>query len=171
MRGLNGRRLRAKRHAVDIAIKEFPNYSNKVLAELCAVHHQLAAEVRKLNPTESVGLTAPSTRIGLDGRERRLPPPPMKRAGGTVKGKNSTLPPPSQMLDWTGRPIPTFALRYCCLCDKKLRRAASPGSLELSANLRVQLQFATTRQNSPEFPPSTLRSGDSISLQVAGRRL
>ena len=67
-------------------------------------------------------------RVGLDGKERRLPPPPMRptapehRAGmpgdtagkmpaATVTGRDACAttppPPPSQVLDGTGWPIPT----------------------------------------------------------------
>ena len=95
-----------KRHAVELGVREFSDLSDKVLAEMCAVHHELVADVRKLNPTESVGLTSPPKRIGQDGRVRRLPPPPVKRPGGTVKCTGSTPPPPAQVLDGIGWPIP-----------------------------------------------------------------
>lgn len=119
-----------KRHAVELAVKEFGKFSDAALAEMCAVNRELVAEVRKINLLDSSRLTAPPTRIGLDGRERRLPPPPMVRRGtngtdatdGTHGGGNlgrdaqgnprdagatRLPPPPSQVLDATGWPIPT----------------------------------------------------------------
>jgi len=125
-----------KRHAVGMALKEFPKASNTAIAEMCLVGHELVAEIRKTQPYDSVGLRPPPTRVGLDGRERKLPPPPMVRrsephgpcANGT-EGTNATdgkgnlgrdaqgnprdagvtlpPPPPSQVLDGTGWPIPT----------------------------------------------------------------
>jgi len=124
-----------KRRAVELAVKEFGKFSDSALAEMCAVNRELVAEIRKINLLDSSRLTPPPTRIGLDGRERKLPPPPMVRRGteGT-KGTNGnrhltpalspveaervsargdarpTLPlppPPSRILDGTGWPIPT----------------------------------------------------------------
>jgi hypothetical protein len=82
-----------KRHAVELAVKEFPKASNVAIAEMCLVGHELVAEIRKsqaagnqrneaTQPYDSVGLRPPPTRIGLDGRERKLPPPPMQRREG-----------------------------------------------------------------------------------------
>ena len=104
-----------KRHAVELAVKEFGKFSDSTLAEICAVNRELVAEVRKINLLDSSRLTPPPTRIGLDGRERRLPPPPMQRRastdanGGEAKPavKPQLPPPPSQILDGTGWPIPT----------------------------------------------------------------
>ena len=104
-----------KRHAVELAVKEFGKFSDSTLAEICAVNRELVAEVRKINLLDSSRLTPPPTRIGLDGRERRLPPPPMQRRASTAtttsseSGANRSQlpPPPSQILDGTGWPIPT----------------------------------------------------------------
>ena len=112
-----------KRHAVGLALKEFPKLSDRALAEMCLVGHPLVAEVRASTGTSSS--CPPATRIGLDGRERTLPPPPMVRKDGdrhltpalspieaerekTRGDARPTLPPPpSQVLDATGWPIPT----------------------------------------------------------------
>ena len=104
-----------KRHAVELAVKEFGKFSDSTLAEICAVNRELVAEVRKINLLDSSRLTPPPTRIGLDGRERRLPPPPMQRRASTAtttsseSGANRSQlpPPPSQILDGTGWTIPT----------------------------------------------------------------
>ncbi|HMP82594.1 MAG TPA: ParB/RepB/Spo0J family partition protein [Verrucomicrobiota bacterium] len=114
-----------KRHAVGMALKEFPKTSNAAIAEMCLVGHELVAEIRKSQPYDSVGLRPPPVRVGLDGKERKLPPPPMERREtnrtnatdgppgrmpGSTAGKMpaATLPPPpSRVLDATGWPIPT----------------------------------------------------------------
>ena len=114
-----------KRHAVGMALKEFPRLSDVAISELCLVGRELVAEIRKTQPVDSGRLSPPPTRIGLDGRERKLPPPPMVRREtnrtdathvppgrmpGSTAGKMpaATLPPPpSQILDGTGWPIPT----------------------------------------------------------------
>lgn len=115
-----------KRHAVGLALREFGKFSDSALAEMCAVNRELVAEVRKIRLLDSSNLP-PSTRIGKDGKEYRLPPPPMRpsptmrtvptsRTGGTEGRDGSSggtpearsLPlPPSQVLDGTGWPIPT----------------------------------------------------------------
>ena len=78
--------------------------SNVAISELCLVGHELVAELRKTQPYDSVGLTSPVCRIGVDGKERKLPPPPMFLRGG---GNKIPDPPPNVMLDDTGKPIPT----------------------------------------------------------------
>jgi uncharacterized ParB-like nuclease family protein len=71
-----------KRHAVGLALREFPKASTAAIAEMCLVSNELVAEIRKTQPAEIGGLRPPPTRIGLDGRERTLPPPPMVRGEG-----------------------------------------------------------------------------------------
>ncbi len=125
-----------KRHAVGMAVREFPKASNVAIAGMCLVSDDLVAEVRKSQPSEIGGLRPPPTRIGLDGRERKLPPPPMvpretNRTDATdaPKGKSTPHPqslspieaervtargdsrpttaPPKSPVDATGWPIPT----------------------------------------------------------------
>ena len=108
-----------KRHAIAMALKEFPKLSDVAISDLCLVGRELVAEIRKAQPVDSDRLTPPPTRIGLDGRERKLPPPPMQRRQapehraempGSPAGKMPAAtppPPPSQILDGTGWPVPT----------------------------------------------------------------
>ena len=107
-----------KRHAVELALKEFRKASSLVISQMCLVSEELVKGVSK-QLTENGELTPQKTVIGLDGRERKLPPPPMQRRQapehraempGSPAGKMpaATLPPPpSQVLDGTGWPIPT----------------------------------------------------------------
>ena len=120
-----------KRHAVELAVKEFGKLTDVALAELCAVNRELVGEVRKahlLDSSRSGIPPVPQSRIGRDGVERRLSAPPMVRRTadrtdeanatneppgrmpGSPAGKMpaATLPPPpSQVLDGTGWPVPT----------------------------------------------------------------
>jgi hypothetical protein len=117
-----------KRHAVGMALKEFPKLSDRALAEICLVGHTFVADVRRAQVESDSTSGAkgshlpPPPRIGKDGKAYRLPPPPMKRREtdatdvppgrmpGSTAGKMpaATLPPPpSQVLDGTGWPIPT----------------------------------------------------------------
>ena len=107
-----------KRRAVEIAVQEFGKLSDLALAEMCAVNRELVAEVRKahlLDSSRSAIPPVPQTRIGRDGVERRLPPPPMQRRASTDANGSEAKPavkpplplPPSQILDGTGWPIPT----------------------------------------------------------------
>ena len=120
-----------KRHAVELAVREFPNVSTVAIARMCLVGDELVAEIRKsqvvgnqwneaTQPTDSGRLAPPPARIGLDGRERKLPPPPpmqRREENGHLTPALSPIeaervrttppPPPSQVLDGTGWPIPT----------------------------------------------------------------
>ena len=107
-----------KRHAVELALKEFPRFSDVAISELCKVGRELVAEIRKDQPVDSGRLNPPPKRIGLDGRERKLPPVPVVRINGANEpsgrmpeepaGRDAcATPPPTQVLDATGWPIPT----------------------------------------------------------------
>lgn len=126
-----------KRHAVGMALREFPKLSDRALAEMCVVSDTFVGDIRR-EATAVKPQLAPPPRIGLDGRERRLPPPPMVRRGtdgtdGTIGGTPGRMtggthaggdaratiasedacatklppPPPSRVLDATDWPIPT----------------------------------------------------------------
>ena len=115
-----------KRHAVGMALKEFPNLSDRALAEICLVGHPFVADVRRAQLESDSSSTPvkpqfpPPPRIGRDGVERRLPPPPMVRRGNRpvpdeTSGTTGNMPvppelpppPPSKILDGTGWPVPT----------------------------------------------------------------
>lgn len=111
-----------KRHAVGMALKEFPKLSDRALAEICIVSDHFVGDIRR-ELTANRSQLPPPPRIGRDGVERRLPPPPMVRAAratDTERAATATTtssdsganrshlpPPPSQILDGTGWPIPT----------------------------------------------------------------
>ena len=110
-----------KRHAVEIAVKEFCKLADLVLADMCCVNRELVGEVRKahlLDSSRSSIPPVPQTRIGRDGVERRVPPPPLQRraesaassSDDTTPVKPQLPPPPAQMLDGTGWPIPTHLI-------------------------------------------------------------
>jgi uncharacterized ParB-like nuclease family protein len=103
-----------KRHAVELALREFPKLSDRALAEMCLVGHPFVADVRRsqVESDSTSGANAshlpPPPRIGKDGKEYRLPPPPMQpRPAVSTAAKPHLPPPPSQVLDATGWPIPT----------------------------------------------------------------
>ena len=62
-----------KRHAVELALREFPDTSDRVLAEICKVSPPFVAKLRKQVETDSTS----ETRMGKDGKKY---PAPAKRA-------------------------------------------------------------------------------------------
>jgi hypothetical protein len=112
-----------KRHAVELALKEFPNLSDRALAEICIVSDHLVGDIRR-ELTANRSQFPPPPRIGRDGVERRLPPPPMVRretnrtegsngaegkdgsSGGTPEAR-CLPPPPAAVVDGTGWSVPT----------------------------------------------------------------
>jgi len=67
-----------KRRAVKIALKEFSDMSDRAIAEMCGVHHDM---VRSARPKPQLADSASSTetpapaRKGLDGKTRKAPAP------------------------------------------------------------------------------------------------
>ena len=57
---------RDKRKAVEVAIREFPRLSNRAVAELCKVSHEMVNALR-IQLADSA-----SSRVGIDGKERRV---------------------------------------------------------------------------------------------------
>lgn len=62
-----------KRRCVQIAVDEFPELSDRAIAELCGVGHPLVAEMRPVQLEESSTSTAPTTRTGRDGKNYPAP--------------------------------------------------------------------------------------------------
>ena len=56
-----------KRRAVELALAEWPQLSDREIARICAVHHTLAGSVRREQVAESA--TCPKTRQGADGKQ------------------------------------------------------------------------------------------------------
>jgi hypothetical protein len=60
-----------KRRSVELALAEWPKLSDVEIGRICAVGKTLAGEVRRdIQPVEKTGS---ETRIGADGKERRMP--------------------------------------------------------------------------------------------------
>lgn len=100
-----------KRHAVEIAIVEFPKASLSILATMCFVSEELVALVKK-QLTDFGGLKPSETVIGKDGKERKLPsrPPPVVTPR-TAPAHQSPPPTPKPVRkDRTGHTIPDALL-------------------------------------------------------------
>ena len=66
-----------KRRSVELALTEWPKISDVEIGRICAVGKTLVGEVRRQN--EPVEKTGCETRIGADGKERKLPNSPSAR--------------------------------------------------------------------------------------------
>jgi len=71
-----------KRHAIGIALREFPKWSDRAIADLVGVSHPSVAAVR----CELVNFTSCEKRLGRDGKQRKQP---VKQA---ADGEPYTLP-------------------------------------------------------------------------------
>jgi hypothetical protein len=85
-----------KRRAVEIALREFAKISDRQIAEMCGVHHQLVATVRSERVDDS---STSQTRTDTLGRQQPAHKPP--RDPG---------PPPVQEKDPNGKLIPSKLL-------------------------------------------------------------
>ena len=112
-----------KRRSVELALMEWPHFADAELARICAVGNKFVGDIRR-EMEDNLVLNKVEVRIGHDGRERRLPPPPMARRGPAAteatEGKNGSSggtpearlfpPPPAPMVDETGWLIPTHLI-------------------------------------------------------------
>jgi hypothetical protein len=109
-----------KRHAVGMALREFPNLSDRALAEMCIVSDHFIGDIRRESGAKRSHLPPPP-RIGKDGKTYRLPPPPVRSGLATnyppppvatpAPVVASPLPPPpASVVDGTGWPIPTHLI-------------------------------------------------------------
>jgi hypothetical protein len=57
-----------KRRSVELALAEWPNVSDRQIAEICAVGYSLVAEVRQSQLPDSG--SSPQPRIGKDGNRQ-----------------------------------------------------------------------------------------------------
>jgi len=87
-----------KRRSIELALAEWPQVSDRQIAELCAVGYTLVAEVRKAQLPETG-----SWRLGADGKQRRVPlrvPPARKRCKGAAQGfADAAQPIPAELHD------------------------------------------------------------------------
>lgn len=103
-----------KRHAVEIALAEFSKLSNRAIAEICSVSHDLVSELRAdVSKNESGGDSATSSN-GSASKSTHPPPPTRRRVGRDGKkyppppSRPRTSPPkePEVPRDKLGWPIP-----------------------------------------------------------------
>ena len=57
---------------MELALAEWPKLSDREIARICAVSHIMVADVRPGQLEDSSSLQ-PATRIGKDGKERKMP--------------------------------------------------------------------------------------------------
>ena len=58
-----------KRHAVEIALREFPGWADRAIAQMCGVSHPSVGAARR----QLVNFTSCAERVGRDGKHRKLP--------------------------------------------------------------------------------------------------
>lgn len=69
-----------KRHAVNLALKEFSHLSDRVIAGLCAVSQPFVGVLRR----ELITVISSETRVGKDGKVRRMPVQPAAQGNGEL---------------------------------------------------------------------------------------
>jgi hypothetical protein len=75
-----------KRRSVELALAEWPRLSSAEIGRICAVSHPFVEGLREeIQPATVTGCS----RIGRDGKERRLPPPPMRPRGTSPTDRTS----------------------------------------------------------------------------------
>lgn len=144
-----------KRHAVEIALKEFPKHSDRNIATICAVSHTLVAQIR---PEVEAAIEAEQEMTGEEPAEEQqeeTAPPPrpasMKRKG--KDGKEYTVPArpkkgkdeePKKVItrDGTGVQVPEENVEFWDRSVEKAQRLMS-----MISEVRTELKQASTGQH------------------------
>jgi hypothetical protein len=106
-----------KCYAVDKALKEFPDRSDRMVAEMCGVSPTFVGKRRELVPEpstvheDSSAKPAAKTRVGRDGKRRKLPGPK-----GGAQAKSAQKAP-------TGSQSPAETWKQCLLQVKRQAKA------------------------------------------------
>jgi len=150
-----------KRNSCVIALKEFPKLSNRALAEICAVHHDLVADVRAQleEKTEREKLEESDSHVADSATSNDASPsqssPPPRREG--ADGKSYPVPPrkPSaiparpaekpETLDATGIPVPEEIVPFWDATFAEAQRL-----ITLASEIRVRIKRAQD-SNEPAF--------------------
>lgn len=150
-----------KRNSCVIALNEFPNLSNRAIAEICAVHHDLVADARSQieEKTEREKLQEAESQVAESANSNSASPsqsaPPPRREG--KDGKNYTVPPrkpaaaptrpekPIETLDATGIPVPEEIVPFWDSTFSEAQRL-----LTLASEMRVRIKRAQ-ETNEPAF--------------------
>ena len=150
-----------KRNSCVIALKEFPKLSNRALAEICAVHHDLVADVREQVEEktereilkESSGQVAESANSNDVSDSKSGPPPRREGADGksypVPPRKTSAIPArpekPVETLDATGIPVPEEIVPFWDATFSEAQRL-----ITLTSEIRVRIKRAQ-ETNEPAF--------------------
>lgn len=139
-----------KRRAVEIALKEFPDSSDRVIADICAVSHPFVAEIAKGsggNVTTSNGKkpnksqeSEPVKRKGKDGKKYKAP----ARPSASLPPKRPEEPP-AKTKDATNIEVPEEIVEYWDTTFSESQRL-----LTLVSEVRTRLKRAQ-ESNEPAF--------------------
>lgn len=135
-----------KRHSVEMALAEWPNMSDRAISDICAVSNNLVSEMRRqLSSDDSCGK---ETRLGKDGKERRMPSrvPRASAASESVSVETTTESVPAETPAVVETP------------EEKHEAAIPPGLRELRAEVKEHLDLVF------EDAKYVLGEWDSISL-------
>jgi hypothetical protein len=97
-----------KRRSVVLALAAWPRLSDRKLAEICAVHHQLVADVRRSELDDSSSSPEPAARIGADGKERKLPAKPKPQQQEPPMADDDDRPHVVARIEAVPAPAPTL---------------------------------------------------------------
>ena len=120
-----------KRRSVELALAEWPNVSDRQIAEICAVNHHLVADARSAQLGDSPSSPEPQPRIGKDGKTRK--------PGPSCQGHG--------LCSTTAESESRLTVRERCWLAGLRCPPDKPPTCWLSGNKRVLLAWLKTRPN------------------------
>ena len=101
-----------KLHCVEMAVKEFDNLSDRVIAELCKVSHSMVGEVRKAmkpEPSEEAESSVPARPAKREGKDGKMRPVSKKKV---IEVEETEELETEKILDATGLRVPPEIVPY-----------------------------------------------------------
>jgi hypothetical protein len=135
-----------KRHCVEIALKEFPDWSNRRIADACGVSDPTVAAIREEHVQTFSTSSTPAVRTGRDGKQY---PAHARSSRAPRLIESDSVSRRREVQDISGAGQPSIGLRYANNAISLLRQIATNDLEYRQALMAVQTWIKSRLEESP----------------------